>query len=129
MAFSQAYEKFPEHRIEIDEQRVPLRVTLNGKVLAETRRGLNLREGQYPDVVYIPREDVAMDQLRRCKLSTHCPFKGDASYFAYDGENDHGAAPASEVAWSYETPFDQMLAIHEHVAFYANRVEIRRIAT
>jgi uncharacterized protein (DUF427 family) len=124
MALSPAYEKFPEHRIQIDDERVHIRVTLDGEILADTRRGLNLREGKYPAVVYIPREDVAMDRLRRSQLSTHCPFKGDASYF--DGGKD--AAGAKEVAWSYETPFDQMLVIQDHLAFYADRVEIERIS-
>jgi len=120
MAQSQAYEKFPQHRIEIDEERIHVRVTRNGVTLAETRRGLNLREGDYPAVVYIPREDVSMDRLRRSELSTHCPFKGDASYF--DCAGDTQTPP--EVAWSYETPFDQMLAIRDHLAFYVDRVEI-----
>lgn len=120
MAQSKAYAKFPQHRIEIDDERVHVRVTLHGEILADTSRGLNLREGKYPAVVYIPREDVAMDRLRRSDLSTHCPFKGDASYFA--SRND--AAATAEVAWSYETPFDQMLAIRDHLAFYADRVEI-----
>jgi uncharacterized protein (DUF427 family) len=124
MALSPAYEKFPQHRIEIDDERVHVRVTLDGEVLADTRRGLSLREGKYPVVIYIPREDVAMNRLRRSSVSTHCPFKGDASYFA----SGHDAAATTEVAWSYETPFDQMLAIRDHLAFYADRVEIERIS-
>jgi len=123
MAQSDAFEKYPQHRLEIDEARVALRVTLNGVVLAETRRGLNLLEGDYPAVVYIPREDVAMDRLERSALSTHCPFKGDASYFDWKGESE----TSPQVAWSYETPFDQMIAIREHLAFYPDRVEIETI--
>jgi len=126
MTLSKAYEKFPEHRIEIDEEPVHLRVSANGEVLAETRRGLNLREGKYPAVVYIPREDVTMDRLERSELSTHCPFKGDASYFACSSGIE--GAPTREIAWSYETPFDQMRAIRGHLAFYEDRVEIERVA-
>ncbi len=126
MALSSAYAKHPQHRIDIDEERVGLRVSLNGEVLAQTTRGLNLREGNYPAVVYVPRNDVDMERLTASDLSTHCPFKGDASYFRYGGSEQHGVA--EEVAWSYETPFDQMEAIRGHLAFYADRVTVERIA-
>lgn len=136
MAFSSAYAKYPQHRIDIDEERVELRVSLNGEVLAHTTRGLNLREGKYPAVVYIPRDDVDMERLTPSDLSTHCPFKGDANYFRFGGSKQDVAAEgdptesaaAQEVAWSYETPFDQMEAIRDHLAFYADRVTVERIA-
>lgn len=123
MALSGAYEKHPQHRIDIDQERVRLRVSLHGKVLAETTRGLKLREGSYPAVVYVPREDVNMDRLTASDLSTHCPFKGDANYFRF-GEDSAG----EEVAWSYETPFDQMEAIRDHVAFYSDRVTLEPLS-
>ena len=85
MALSSAYAKYPQHRIDIDEERVGLRVSLNGEVLAQTTRGLNLREGKYPAVVYVPRDDVDMERLAPSDLSTHCPFKGDANYFRCAG--------------------------------------------
>jgi uncharacterized protein (DUF427 family) len=119
MALSSAYAKHPRHRVEIDDERVGLRVSLRGEVLAETTRGLNLREANYPAVVYVPREDVRIDRLTASDLSTHCPFKGDASYFRYGGDS-----ASEEVAWSYETPFDQVAAIRGHLAFYADRVTL-----
>jgi uncharacterized protein (DUF427 family) len=122
MALSSAYAKHPQHRIEFDHDRVGLRVSLRGEVLAETTRGLNLREANYPAVVYVPREDVQMDRLEASDLSTHCPFKGDASYFRFGGDNASEAS--EEIAWSYETPFDQMAAIRDHLAFYADRVTL-----
>ena len=137
MALSSAYAKYPQHRIDIDEERVGLRVRLNGEVLAHTTRGLNLREGKYPAVVYVPRDDVDMERLAPSDLSTHCPFKGDANYFRCAGSEQHaaaegvateGVATEKEVAWSYETPFDQMEAIRGHLAFYADRVTVERIA-
>ncbi|MFX6972985.1 DUF427 domain-containing protein, partial [Acinetobacter baumannii] len=63
------------------------------------------REAGLPPVYYIPREDVAMSELEPSPTRTHCPYKGDASYF---GTRD-GAA--KDVAWSYEDPFDHMPAI------------------
>jgi len=141
MSRSTAYDKYPEHRLEFDEERVGLRVRVDGEVLAETTRGLKLREGRYPPVVYVPREDVHMERLRQSDHSTHCPFKGDASYFDVkadtrsDGADDpvdqevntrggNEGSGDSQVAWSYESPFDQMAEIRDHLAFYPDRVTL-----
>jgi len=67
-----------------------------------------------------------MERLTASDLSTHCPFKGDASYFRCEGSEQHAAT--EEVAWSYETPFDQMEAIRGYLAFYGDRVTVERIA-
>jgi uncharacterized protein (DUF427 family) len=125
VARSNAFANFPDHRIEIDDSPIHARVTRDGRVLAETTAGLNMREGKYPAVVYFPREDVFMQHLERTEHSTHCPFKGDASYF--DVGASEGGETIREVAWSYETPFDQMKAIRDHLAFYVDRVEIEII--
>lgn len=126
MALSTAYQQHPEHRIEIDDERVGLRVSHNGVVLAETTRGLNLREGNYPPIVYVPREDVDLEKLVPSELSTHCPFKGDASYFRAVNPGSEDSA-SEEIAWSYETPFDQMDEIRSHIAFYSDRVTVERV--
>jgi uncharacterized protein (DUF427 family) len=130
MTRSVAWDEHPEHRIEIDEERVALRVKAGGELLAETTRGLHLREGRYPAVVYVPRADVRMDRLRPSAHTTHCPFKGDATYYdlADPEDDDAGAgrerAAHEQLAWSYETPFEQMESIRGHLAFYPDRVVI-----
>ncbi|HEY2338793.1 MAG TPA: DUF427 domain-containing protein, partial [Burkholderiales bacterium] len=48
--------------------------------------------------------------------STHCPFKGDASYFSFKG------GPENAV-WSYEAPYDEVTAIKGHLAFYPDKVD------
>jgi uncharacterized protein (DUF427 family) len=58
--------------------------------------------------------------LERSEHTTHCPFKGDATYFDFRDGNQEIA----EIAWSYEDPFDQMHAIREHLAFYPDRVTL-----
>ena len=79
-----------------------------------------LQEANYPPVVYFPRRDVEMDYLVRTDHATHCPYKGDASYWS--------ALPAGETGkdamWAYQQPFDEMAEIRDHGAFYANRVTI-----
>ena len=93
-----------------------VRVTLKGDVIADTRDALALKEGSYPVVYYIPRKDVKMDRLVKTSHSTHCPYKGDASYFSIkDGPEN--------AVWSYEQPFDEMMAIKSYLAFYPNKVD------
>ena len=95
-----------------------VRVTLKGELIAESRSTLAMTEGAYPTVYYFPRKDVKMDRLVRSSHRTHCPFKGDASYFSVAG------GPENAV-WSYEAPFDEMLAIRERLAFYTDKFEVR----
>jgi len=95
---------------------VRVRVMLKGEALADSRDALALKEGSYPLVYYIPRKDVKMDRLARTSHSTHCPFKGDASYFSLKGG-------AENAVWSYEQPYDEMAAIKDYLAFYPNKVD------
>ncbi len=110
------YSKHPEHRIEVKPAGLRVRVTFNGEVIADTRDALELKEGDYPVVYYLPRDDVKMDRLRRSSHRTYCPFKGEASYFSLaDGPEN--------AVWSYEQPYDEMLVIKARLAFYPDKVE------
>ena len=110
------YKKYPDHRIETKPAGVRVQVTFNGEVIADSRDVIRLDEADYPAVYYIPRKDVKMDRLVRSSHRTHCPFKGDASYFSLvDG-------PANAV-WSYEQPYDEMSVIKDRLAFYPDKVE------
>jgi uncharacterized protein (DUF427 family) len=108
----------PDHPITIEPNARRVRITWNGQVIADSRRALTLREASYPPVQYIPRADVKMELLARTDHGSHCPYKGDASYYsiASDGNRSENAA------WSYEEPYDAMEPIKDHLAFYPNRV-------
>jgi len=109
----------PDHPITIASNPRRVRVTFNGRVVAETRRALTLREASYPAVQYIPRADIDMTLLERTAHASHCPYKGDASYFSLtvDGRVSENAA------WSYEAPYPAMVEIKEFLAFYPSRVK------
>ena len=109
----------PDHPITITQNPNRIRVMLGGFIVAETTQALTLQEANYPPVQYIPREDVHMDLLDSTDHHTHCPFKGEASYFTVNG----GGLVRENAAWSYEQPFPSMAAIGEHVAFYPDRVD------
>jgi uncharacterized protein (DUF427 family) len=109
----------PDHPIAI--QRNPARVVVSvaGRVVADTRNALTLREGSYPPVEYIPREDVDFSQLERTNHATYCPYKGDCSYYGIPA----GGKKSVNAVWSYEDPFPAVEQIRGHVAFYADRVD------
>jgi uncharacterized protein (DUF427 family) len=98
-------------------------VRAGGAVLGESDRALELTEGDYPPVIYFPREDIGMAFLERTQSSTTCPWKGAASYFTVST----AAGDIPDAAWSYETPTEGVAAIKDHIAFYTDRVTVEQL--
>ena len=109
----------PDHPITIKPSSERVRVTFNGKVVADTKRALVLQEAAYKPVLYIPREDAQMALFERTTNSTHCPYKGDASYYSIPVGGDRSV----NAVWTYETPFEAVAQIKDYVAFYPDRVD------
>ena len=61
-----------------------------------------------------PAESVKSEYFTPTDHSTHCPWKGDSSYYdiTVDGETK------SNAAWYYPAPKDKAAEIKDHVAFY-----------
>ncbi|HEX8225050.1 MAG TPA: DUF427 domain-containing protein [Allosphingosinicella sp.] len=108
------------HKIDIAPFAGRVRVRVGGEILADTAHALLLEEGSLPPVFYVPRGDVHMERFAPSPTTSHCPFKGDASYLSVEG------GPA-DVAWSYETPLDQVSAIAGHLAFYPDKAEVETL--
>jgi uncharacterized protein (DUF427 family) len=70
-------------------------------------------------VLYVPREDVDMTKLERTLHTTYCPYKGECSYYSIPS----GGQKAANAVWSYETPYDAVASIKDHLAFYRDRVD------
>ena len=109
----------PDHPITIERSSRRVVVKAAGRVIADTRDALTLREAHYPPVQYIPRKDVDMDLLMRTQRTTYCPYKGDASYFNIP----LGGERSIDAVWSYETPYDAVADIKDYLAFYPDRVD------
>jgi uncharacterized protein (DUF427 family) len=102
---------------EVSPKRV--RAIINGQTVADSlATGLMLETNHRP-VYYFPREAVRADLLERSNHRTHCPYKGDASYWTItvDGKRLENAL------WSYETPIPEMAAIAGRLAFYGDKVD------
>ena len=109
----------PDHPITITPNRKRVRVSFAGKIIADSTRALTLKEASYAPVQYIPRADADMSLLAPTTHTTHCPYKGDASYFSIEGDG----RTAENAVWSYETPYPAMAEIKQYLAFYPNRVD------
>jgi uncharacterized protein (DUF427 family) len=109
----------PDHPITIQPNQGRVVVTLGEQVIADTREALTLREAGYPPVQYIPRKDVNMTALIRSATTTYCPYKGDASYFSIPA----GGERSGDAIWAYESPYDAVAEIKDHLAFYPDRID------
>jgi uncharacterized protein (DUF427 family) len=113
----------PDHPITLEPAANRWRARVAGHVIADSASALILREADYPARVYFPREDVAMEYMSRTEHRTHCPYKGDASYYTLfiDGEFLENAV------WSYEEPFPAMEAIAGRLSFYPDRIDVYEV--
>jgi uncharacterized protein (DUF427 family) len=109
----------PGHPITIEPNSHQVVVTVAGRVVADTRAALTLREAGYPPVHYIPRKDVDTALLERTDHATYCPYKGDCTYYSIP----IGGERSVNAVWAYESPYAAVDAITDHVAFYPDRVD------
>ncbi len=112
-------EEAVERRITLAPAGGPVAVAVGGREVARSERAVRLEEDGYPPVLYIPRGDVRMDLLEPSDTRTHCPFKGDATYFSLAGEGG-----VRDLAWSYEEPKPGVGGIAGHLAFDARKASI-----
>jgi len=106
------------HRISTRPSTKHVRVELDGEVLAESDRAVELDETGLPTRYYLPREDVRIELLTPSDTTSHCPFKGDATYFSAPG--------AADAFWVYEAPSEEdALPIAGLIAPWPGRVEVQ----
>ncbi|MFQ6549571.1 DUF427 domain-containing protein [Aestuariibius sp. 2305UL40-4] len=98
-------------------------VRAGGAVLGESANALELTEGDYPPVIYFPRDDIAMTFLEPSDRTSYCPHKGDAAYFSIVAKS--GTIP--DAVWTYENPKDGVAQIKDHLAFYTDRVAVEQL--
>jgi len=113
----------PDHPITISQNPRRVRVVAGGVVIAETSKALTLKEAKYPAVQYVPRQDANMALFERTDRVTHCPYKGDASYYSIKADGK----TLDNAIWTYETPFPAMAEISGHLAFYPDKVKIEEV--
>ena len=110
----------PEHPISISPVDGKVRVTVAGRIVAESARTLRLEEKGHPPVYYLPRNDADMSLLLRTTHYTYCPYKGDCAYYY---SIPLGGGKSEYAVWTYEKPYEAVADIQEHLAFYPSRVD------
>jgi uncharacterized protein (DUF427 family) len=83
----------PDHPITISLAVGKVRVTVTGRIVAESAQALRLEENGYPPVYYLPRNDDY----------TYCPYKGDCTYYSIP----IGGSKSKYAVWTYEKPMRQ----------------------
>ena len=105
------------HRITTRPSTHHVRVESAGRVLAESDRAMELDETGLPTRYYLPREDVRTEVLEPSATTSHCPFKGDATYLSAPG--------AADAFWVYEDPSEaDARPIAGMLAPWPGRVEV-----
>jgi uncharacterized protein (DUF427 family) len=105
------------HRISTRPFSGLVRVEHDGQLLAESTSAIQLDETGLPPRYYLPREDVRTDLLTPSDTTSHCPFKGDATYFSAPG--------ATDAFWVYEAPSEHdALPIAGLLAPWPGRVDV-----
>jgi uncharacterized protein (DUF427 family) len=109
----------PDHPITISPAEGKVRVTVAGRIVAESSRALRLEEKGYPPVYYLPLNDADMSHLVRTTHYSYCPYKGDCSYYSIP----IGGSRSENAVWTYESPHEAVATINEYLAFYPSRVD------
>jgi adenylate cyclase len=109
-----------EHWIRFEPSQKRVRVEFNGARIADSARALVLHETRLAPAYYFPVEDVRRDLLARTGHRTHCPFKGNASYWSVKV----GDRVAENAAWAYEEPYRDAEPIRGYLSFYRDKVSV-----
>jgi len=91
-----------------------IRALFAGETVVDSKRAKLLHETGHLPVYYFPLEDVRTDLLERTDKHTHCPHKGEASYWSLTV----GARSAPDAVWGYEEPIEPASFLRGHVAVY-----------
>ncbi|KAI4522628.1 DUF427-domain-containing protein [Schizophyllum commune Tattone D] len=92
-----------------------MKATLNGTVLAESDN-TTVVEGNH----YFPPESIKKDLFKPSNTTTHCPWKGNASYYNVEVDGN----TVKDAAWYYPNASEKAKNIENYVAFYKNKVTI-----
>ncbi|PCJ93335.1 MAG: hypothetical protein COA52_06780 [Hyphomicrobiales bacterium] len=106
----------PNHFMVVQNVEKRVRMYVGDLLVADTTKALRVIEMShhaYEPRFYIPGEDILAD-LTKTDTATHCPLKGDASYFSIDGV---------EMGWRY-TPLEFAHILEGHYSFWGLQIRI-----
>ncbi len=113
------FDTHPGYAVDIEPCGKHVTVELNGETIVDSKNAVLVMESRHAPVLYFPQNEVRMDLTKKTDLSTHCPFKGDASYWSITV----GDRTEENSIWGYEAPFDECLTIKDYVSFYWDKMD------
>ncbi len=109
----------PKHKLLFSPFPRRIRGVLAGQTVVDSERAMLLHESNIFPVLYFPITDVSMAHLTATDRSTHCPFKGDASYWTIAVGN----TVAENAAWAYESPIEAASWLQGYLSIEWNRLD------
>lgn len=103
----------------LEDSQNHIRIVLNGKTIADTRRAKRVLETSHPPVYYVPPEDVQMEHLTLSPRSSFCEWKGRAGYYSVQV----GDRSEADAAWFYANPTSAFAGLKDYIAFYPSRMD------
>lgn len=107
----------PFKRVDALPSKRHVRVAVDGKTVADTRRPHLVFETNHPVRYYIPQEDVRMDMLAPSATKSRCPYKGEASYW----DVKLGGEIFADLVWGYMDPIPETPKIKGLLCFFHER--------
>jgi uncharacterized protein (DUF427 family) len=113
------YAARPDYRVDVLARRNRVRVSVDGEVLADSVRTLLVDEQDHGLVFYFPPDDVRLERFVADGRTSHCPYKGTATYRRLDTEGPE------VLVWSYEDPRPEVARLAGYLAFFQDDVDLR----
>jgi uncharacterized protein (DUF427 family) len=110
----------PYSRIDVLKSTRHVRVLLDGRLLAESRRPKVLYETALPPRFYLPADDISTELLVPSPKRTRCAYKGSASYWHVRV----GDRLVEDLVWTYPDPEHDAAPVADHLCFFNERVDI-----
>jgi uncharacterized protein (DUF427 family) len=110
----------PYSRIDVFKSTRRVRVSLDGELLAESRRPKVLYETALPPRFYLPPDDVRTELLVPSSTRTRCAYKGSASYWHVA----LGDRVVEDLVWTYRDPQHDAKPVADHLCFFNERVDL-----
>lgn len=103
----------------IEPSTATIEVRFGGQLIVRTNRAVRVLETSHPPVYYLPIEDFAAGVLTPVQGTTHCEFKGAASYFDVVA----GSAGSPRGAWTYPSPVRGYEELATRAAIYPSQMD------
>jgi uncharacterized protein (DUF427 family) len=108
----------PQHKLLATPLDRRIRAELGGQVVIDTEGALLVHETGLKLALYVPIDDLAPGTLERTDLTTHCPFKGDASYRTITVDD----GVAENALWVYDAPLEAAEWLRGYAGVYMDRL-------